>query len=253
VVEYAVENAGRVLALLERARTETVELGAEPRGEIAVEMEYGPEDYLVDYTIIRGGGRNAPPDAPVDTIEVTGAQLMKKPVATKLRPRPWAYLLPRDAVGAVDLLLRHGITVEVLTEPDSLTVDAYTVAGVTYERAYNHAAATRVEVGEVVTVDEEFPTGTYVVRTAQFLGRLAAHMLEPETDDNVVYWNTMDAWLPRPEPEAEEPDLPEGVDPDDPRVARYLQEREERGPPLVPIYKLMTPQPLPARLVSGTR
>ena len=184
---------------------------------------------------------------------MTGAQLMKKPIATKLRPRPYAYILPRDAVDAVALLRRHGITVEVLTESDSLTVDAYTVAGVSYERAYNHAAATRVEIGEVVTLDQSFPVGTYVVPTAQFLGRLAAHMLEPETDDNVVYWNTMDAWIPRPAEVEEAPTLPPGVDPDDPRIAAFARQRGPQGPPVVPIYKLMTPTALPTRLLEGGR
>ncbi len=253
VVQYAVDNSAKLMKVVADARAETIALGAEPRGEIAVQMEYGPEDYTVDYTIITGGGRGAAANAPVDTIEVTGAQLMKKPVPTQLRARPYAYILPRDAEQAVALLLRHGITVEVLTKADSLTVDAYTVAGVTYERAYNHAAATRVEVGEVVTLEQNFPKGTYIVPTAQFLGRLAAHMLEPETDDNVVYWNTMDAWIPRPAAEEEEPTLPPGVDPTDPRVAQFRRQQGQRGPAVVPIYKLMTPMALPTRLVQGGR
>ncbi|MGD2122860.1 MAG: M14 family zinc carboxypeptidase [Gemmatimonadota bacterium] len=253
VVEYAVSNAEKLMDLVAAARMETIEMGLEPRGEIAVEMEYGPEDYTVDYTIITGGGRRDPPGTPVDTIEVTGAQLLKKPIATKLRPRPYAYLLPRDAVDAVGMLKRHGITVEVLTEADSLTVDAYTVAGVSYERAYNHAAATVVEVGEVVTTEQEFPVGTFVIPTAQFLGRLAAHMLEPESDDNVVYWNTMDAWIPRPAGEEEQAELPPGVDPDDPQVQAFMRRQAEQGPPLVPIYKLMEAMPLPTRLLEGGR
>jgi hypothetical protein len=253
VVEYAVQNADKLLDLVAEARMETIEMGLEPRGDIAVEMEYGPEDYTVDYTIITGGRRGDPEGTPVDTIEVTGAQLMKRPVATKLRPRPFAYLLPRDAVDAVEMLKRHGITVEVLTEADSFTVDAYTVAGVSHERAYNHAAATVVEVGEVVTLDRSFPVGTYVVPTAQFLGRLAAHMLEPESDDNVVYWNTMDAWIPRPTEVDEETGLPPGVDPDDPRVQAFMRRQAEQGPPVVPIYKLMEPRPLPTRLLNEGR
>jgi hypothetical protein len=253
VVEYAVANGEKLMDLVAAARMETIALGAEPRGEIAVQMEYGPEDYTVDYTIITGGRRNDPPGTPVDTIEVTGAQILKKPIATKLRPRPYAYLLPRDAVDAIAMLKRHGITVEVLTEADSLTVDAYTVAGVTHERAYNHAAATMVEVGEVVTLDRSFPKGTYVVPTAQFLGRLAAHMLEPESDDNVVYWNTMDAWIPRPAEEPEEVQLPEGVDPQDPRVQQYMRQRARQGPAVVPIFKLMTPTALPTRLLERSR
>jgi len=243
VAEYAAHHADEVMRLVTDARMETIAMGAEPRGEIAVEMEYVPEDYTVDYTIITGIGRNIPPGTPIDTIEVTGAQLLKKPVATKTRPRPWAYLLPRDAVDAVAMLKRHDITVEVLTEADSFEVQAYTVAGVSYERAYNHAAATRVQVGDVVTVRREFPVGTYVVPTAQFLGRLVTHMLEPETEDNVIYWNTMDAWLPRPgDPTAVQQERPAG-----PPGRR----REPQGPPMVPIYKLMTPTALTTRLVEG--
>ena len=235
VLEYAVANQDKVMELVDQARRETLAMGAAPRGEIAVEMEYAPEDYLVDYTIITGG-RRAEAGTPVDTIEVTGAQLLKKPVATRTRARPWAYLLPRDAVEAVAMLRKHGITVEILTEMDSLTVDAYTVTEVTHERAYNHAAATRVHVGEVVTRTEAFPMGTYVVPTAQFLGRLVTHMLEPETDDNVVYWNTMDAWIPRPPEEGqgrEEEEMPE-----------QFRQRETQGPAILPIYKLMSPTPM---------
>ncbi|NNL30575.1 MAG: hypothetical protein HKO77_06115 [Gemmatimonadetes bacterium] len=152
---------------------------------------------------------------------------MKKPVATRLRDRPWAYLLPRDAEDAIELLRLHGITVQRLLEPVTLEIQAYTVADVTHQRQYNHAAVTRIEVGEVVSRSREFPTGTYVVPTAQALGRLVAHMLEVETEDNVVYWNRMDAWVPRP-----------GDGGDD-------------GLPLAPIYKLMEPMALPTELVEG--
>jgi dipeptidyl-peptidase-4 len=243
VLEYAAHNAEKVMGLVNDARMETLAMGAEPRGEIAVQMEYAPEDYTVDYTVITGG-RRAAPDTPVDTIDVTGAQLIKKPVATKTRPRPWAYLLPRDAVDAVAMLQRHGITVEVMTGPDSLTVDAYVVGGVTHEQAYNHAAATRVEVKEVITLEQGFPKGTYVVPTSQFLGRLVTHMLEPETDDNVVYWNTMDAWIPRPvDPAVAEARLQQ--------IPEQFRDRMRQGPPVLPIFKLMTPTAISTRLVEG--
>ncbi|MCP4711987.1 MAG: hypothetical protein GY869_25480, partial [Planctomycetes bacterium] len=50
---------------------------------------------------------------------------------------------------------------------------------------------------ETVKRTQTFPAGTYIVRTGQVLGRLVCQMLEPETDDNVITWNTMDALLPR--------------------------------------------------------
>jgi len=180
-------------------------------------MEYGAEDYPADYLLVRAGNGASG----TDTIEVTGARLMKKPVATRFRARPWAYVLPRDATDAVAMLLRHGITVERLAAPANLAVDAYDIAGITYEQAYNHTAALKVEVGGVATLEREFPAGTYVVPTAQYLGRLVTHMLEPETEDNVVYWNTMDAWIPR-------------------------------NGGIVPIYKLMVPAALTSTVVERT-
>jgi len=203
-------------------------MGSEPSGRIAVEMEYAAEDELVSYEIVRETG-----DGGLDTIQVTEARLMKKPVATKLRDRPWAYILPRDAEDAVELLRRHGITVERLLEPATLEVEAYTVAGVEHEPQYNHAAVTMIQVGDVVTRSRELPRGTYLVRTGQPLGRLVGHMLEVETEDNVVYWNRMDAWVPRPD--GSEMD---GGDEDD------------DGPPLAPIYKLMEPTALSTELVK---
>ncbi len=236
VIEYAAQHRDRLLDVVERARAETIAMGSAPRGEITVAMEYGPEDELVSYELVPGGGRGAAPARTSEVVEVTGAQLMKKPVVLKTRPRPWAYLLPRDALDAVAMLRRHGITVERLTEPAALEVQAYTVAGVTHEQAYNHAAATKVEVGDVLTIEERFPAGTYVVPTAQHLGRLVGHMLEVETEDNVVYWNTMDAWIPR------EPVTTRR------RVGDQIESRVQ--PPLVPIYKLMTPTALKTRIVE---
>ncbi len=105
--------------------------------------------------------------------------------------------------------------------------------------AYDHEAAARVTVGEVVEVERDFPAGSFVVSTAQMMGRLVAHMLEPESTDNVIYWNTMDAWLPK----AELQDADEDEEED--------EEEDEDGPPLIPIYKLMDVRPLPTVLLGG--
>jgi dipeptidyl-peptidase 4 len=192
VVDWAARNADRLKDVIARANAETVEMGAAPSGMIAVRQDYEHEDYTVDYLLAEANNGG------FDTIQVTGARILKKPVATLLRDRPWAYVLPRDAEAAVSLLRRHGITVERLTAPATLDVQAYTVGNVTHERQYNHAAVTLVEVGEVINRQMDFPVGSYIVPMAQNLGRLVGHMLEVETEDNVVYWNTMDAWLPRP-------------------------------------------------------
>jgi hypothetical protein len=259
VVEWARANQRTLVETVQRARRETIAMGEKPGDMIPVRVRYDAEDYPVDYLIGVGQG------AERKIQEVKGARLMKKPVPTIERARPYAYLLPRDATQAVTLLRQHGITVETLQQATPLKVSAYTVGNVTHAPVYNHAATVRIEVKEVIEVDRTFPAGTYVVRTAQMQGRVAAHLLEAESDDGVIYWNRMDAWIPRPGGRAATP--PD--DPDDPpqagRGGRGAgaggaaaggrgggQGRGGRGgpagPPLVPIFKLMQPTPLPLRV-----
>jgi dipeptidyl-peptidase 4 len=239
VVEYARDQAPRVMETVARARRETVEMGMRAEGDVVVEMRYGPQPRRVTYEIpVRNEGGE------VSTERVVSDSLMTLPVATKTRPRPYAYMLPRDAVDAVAMLRRNAITVERLSEAVEVEVQAYVIEGVGFEQAYNHAAAIRLTLADApLTLTREFPAGSYVVRTGQMLGRVAAHMLEPETNDNVIYWNTMDAWLPLgqvlPAPDRR-PDPEEGP----PGFARPA------GPPLVPIFKVMYPTAFPARIIE---
>jgi hypothetical protein len=191
VVEYAQRNAVKLMTVVNTARIETIAMGMEPRGQIVVQQRYGPEDWPVTYEI-----RAQAPDTGWRTIR--SDSLMKKPIPTLTRDRPYAYILPRDALDAVAMLRRHNIAVEELTAPITADVQAYRIGSIRHEGAYNHAAATVVTVDSVFMMSRNFPKGSFVVRTGQMLGRVAAHMLEAESTDNVIYWNTMDAWLPRP-------------------------------------------------------
>jgi dipeptidyl-peptidase 4 len=221
VVEWARANPELLMTTVYQARRETVELGSTPRGEVVIVTEYEPEDRRVEYLIAVGEDRE------IQTIR--SDSLMKKPVAVVSRPRPWAYVVPRDAESAVALLRRHNIQVERLQAEATVTVSTYTLGEISYERAYNHAAATRLSVAGTLTREVTLPVGTYIVRTGQMQGRVVSHMLEPESTDGVVYWNHLDAWIPK---EA---------------VEEY---RAGNGdPPPFPIDNLMAPIPLSTRLL----
>jgi hypothetical protein len=56
----------------------------------------------------------------------------------------------------------------------------------------------------------------------------------------------MDAWLPRPRTASP---TPVADDPDDEPPPRGPGGANQ-GPPLVPIFKLMTPRPLPTRIIE---
>jgi len=241
VLEYAAQNAAKLMLAVNRARRETVEMGQRAEGDVVVEMRYAPQPKRVTYEIgVREG-------TTMRAVPVTSDSLMTLPVATKTRKRPFAYVLPREAVDAVTMLRRNAITVEQLTEPMEVELEAYIVEGVGFEQAYNHNAAVRLRLAdrpEVVT--RTLPVGSYIVRTGQMLGRVAAHMLEPETNDNVIYWNTMDAWLPlnRLLPPARAAGGDDDGPPGPPAGAA------PQGPPLAPIMKIMKPRAIPARIVE---
>jgi dipeptidyl-peptidase 4 len=250
VAEWASANGKTLIDTVHRARRETIALGETPGDSVPLAVRYEAEDYPVNYLIGEGQGDER------KMVEVTGAKLLKKPVPTIERPRPYAYVLPREATAAVALLRQHGIAVEQLRASTNLNVAAYTVKGVTHAPQYNHAATTSIEVGEVVNIQRTFPAGSYVVRTAQMQGRVAVHLLEAETTDNVIYWNRMDAWVPRPGATATP-----STDPDDDPPAAAGRGggrgggagaggRGQQGPPLVPIFKVMDPTPMPLRLMG---
>lgn len=239
VIEYARDNPQKLMETVNRARRETVEMGQKAEGQVVVEMEYQAQPYSVTYEIgVQEGGE-------LKRVKVTHDSMMTRPVATKTRPRPYAYILPREAVDAVAMLQRAGVTVERLLEPMQTEVQAYVIEGVGFEQAYNHAAAVRLRLADkTVTRTETFPTGSYVIRTGQMMGRLAAHMLEPETDDNVFYWNTMDAWIPLarllPARATRAPDPEQG-----------FPGAEAARPALAPVFKVMAPRAIPSRIVEN--
>lgn len=187
VLQYAQANAQELMMVVERARRETIEMGEQATGDIPVEMEYAPEDYKVDYEIIRNN----------EVIQVTGAELIKKPVILKTRPRPYAYILEAKAYKSIEMLKRHNIMIEVLREDIEIDVEAYNMTGIERSSEYDHPAAVTVTVAdETIKRRRTFKAGSYVIRTGQVMGRVVTHMLEPETNDNVIRWNTMDAILP---------------------------------------------------------
>jgi dipeptidyl-peptidase-4 len=193
LIQYCALNPEKIKMCVEVARRETVEMGQKAIGDIPVQMRTGPKDYKVSYEIAQGRGEER------EIIQVTNADLMMEPIPTKTRPRPFAYILEPRAYKAVEMLRKQKILVEVLQEDTEIDVEAYVATGIRRGNLNDHPAAvtTLTLEDETVKRTQTFPKGSYIIRTGQNLGRLAAYMLEPETEDNVVTWNRMDAILPR--------------------------------------------------------
>ncbi len=116
---------------------------------------------------------------------------------TRTVPVPSAYLF-RDEPGlrpVRDLLLLHGVAVEALTGPAELEVESFAITSVgRNERTFQGHREVKL-AGRARAERVAFPAGTYLVRSSQPLAALAAYLLDPESDDGVVTWNLVDAYL----------------------------------------------------------
>ena len=110
--------------------------------------------------------------------------------ADRLRrlPRAWAVLDPSAEV--VQLLRRHGIEFEALDQPGPHRGQRFAVHKKRKpKRPYQGHHMLVLDGAWQPPTDVELPLGTIVVPARQRLGRLAAALLEPESEDSLSTWN----------------------------------------------------------------
>jgi hypothetical protein len=132
---------------------------------------------------------------------------VKMPVFDRFKPTlnvPMAvrYIIPGSDTSAVRVLRSHGIQVTkaedtfrgfkgtVLATGMAFVIDSVIAA----PRAFQQHRETRL-VGHWLTDTRPIPLTSYLVDTSQPLARLAAYLLEPQSDDGLVDWNYFDSSL----------------------------------------------------------
>jgi dipeptidyl-peptidase-4 len=94
----------------------------------------------------------------------------------------------------VQLLQRQGITVERLAGTVAGPLEAFLVDSIVRDPLFEGHHPVRVE-GHWSEGGAAAGTGWFRVPTAQPLGRFAAYLLEPASEDGVVAWNLVDTGL----------------------------------------------------------
>jgi zinc carboxypeptidase len=113
---------------------------------------------------------------------------------------PAGYLLPPSLGHVAELLGRQGVTVERLAAPWRGAVEQFRVDSIVVERYVFEGHRTLTVEGAWVGVEGAVTAGWYYVPTAQRLGRFAAYLLEPGSEDGVITWNSLDRSLRRGQP-----------------------------------------------------
>ena len=199
ILDYASENADKLRTMAAEADARAVRRGLAPGPDDVFGLEFDYRPVKQPLTVHSYVTETVPGPWPnrraTDKVEVHTIPYYADGFATRSIPFAAGFLVPAPEPRVLDILLRHGIAVERLTEPAEIEIETFKIKEFhSAERLYQGHRINKV-TGEYVREKLVFPAGTLVVSTAQPLGALAAYLLEPESDDGLVAWNYFDKFL----------------------------------------------------------
>lgn len=115
--------------------------------------------------------------------------------STKNIDLPYAYIIEYPIAEVEENLLGHGIKMERLKETSTLKIQKFNIDELKGDERLNQGHYTNSIKGGYVMEKKEFPAGTIIIHTDQPLGKLAAYLLEPQSDDGLLKWNFFDRYL----------------------------------------------------------
>ena len=190
ILDYVGLHAKQVLELTRNADARVVSWGLDPAKapELGVRFEFasrGDETVLLEHPLPKGSPAPFGRPKALDKVKMPVFDHFK---ITRTAKFPAAYLIPSGQKEAIALLLRHGIVVERLLQGWKGLTDQFSITTMNVARgAYQGHRLVGLE-GKFESTKIDADTGWVLVRTAQPLGVLAFHLLEPESLDGVAAW-----------------------------------------------------------------
>ncbi len=183
-LRFANENTKTIKEIVAKSRDEFIKTASEKPADIKLPLAAKMVKFDKKFKI-KGYDGKTPKDYEVD--------FLGKYEPTTQRPLPYAYVLQAKHKKIVNHLLRHGVqVVKVSKDTDAQHLEKYVLKNIVRSRrAFQKHRMVYVET-ELETTSLPILSGSFVVKTGQPLGRLAAYMLEPESADGLVTWNFFD-------------------------------------------------------------
>jgi hypothetical protein len=205
LMRYAAAHAAEMKALVRQADTAAAAWAAKPVAErpvVCLKVEAKPLDQpltvqgyaMSKETDSRGRPRPKPLlDQPKTFVipYIAGFQCAAG------RPLPWAYLMSAGCDKVARQLLRHGIRVERVTEPATLTAGQWNPSSLKVDPWISEGHSLVTLEGEWKDVELPVEKGFFLVRLDQPLARLTACLLEPDYDDSLITWNFFNVFITR--------------------------------------------------------
>ncbi len=111
---------------------------------------------------------------------------------------PAAYLLPVDLSWAVERLQMHGIEIQWIEDGSKIPLEQLEQSLVFDVRSENfQGLMIKRAMVKPLTQPHPLQGGYYLIQTSQPLGTMAAYLLEPDSDENLVTWGFLDGYVDR--------------------------------------------------------
>ena len=201
LLDYVSANKDEIKNMLKEVDAKTIARGMNPteKDSFSVDYTYAPTPKpeiinafeMESYVDANGRSRVRPTDkVKTVTIPYLADYYSKRNVKF-----PYAYIITVPDAQVVNLLKMHGIKIEKLEKTVTLDVQTIKTRELKPAARLNQGHYNNSIKVEYVNEKKEFLVGSLVVRTSQKLANVAAYLLEPETDDGLLYWNFWDKYL----------------------------------------------------------
>ena len=201
ILDYAAMNKNKIQNLLEKADNRMIRRNDEAiaADSFAIKYEGRPTPEMITINAIEAdtipGMRGYWRYKQSDRHRTVTVPYIADYYSTKNVVIPYAYLISVPDKEVLENLMKHGIVVGKLSEMRTLEVEKFTIDNLSAESRLNQGHYTNTVKGKFVKESKDFPPGTYVIKTNQKLGNLAAYLLEPQSDDCLLLWNFFDKYL----------------------------------------------------------
>jgi len=203
VLEYTGGHAKEIKDIIAKADQETIDMIKSGAGKIqrGVTYKLAPEPDQIrmlirettPYTDANGRKRQRP-TGNLNWLEKINHSNHFVPV--KLATVPRTYIFPAELANVAQKLEEHGIIVKKTDKKIKIDGEEYLISKLTRSdrEGYGGHKAVTLE-GNFRPVKLAVPAGSYYVDMAQPLAWLIFYLMEPQSDDGLVYWNYFDEYI----------------------------------------------------------